>query len=60
MASDEIPSAPVALPITDDAYPMERALRDVVRATQSWVQMGTLGFAILCILIGAVEALFGK
>ena len=32
----------------------------VSRATRSWVQYGALGFAVLCILIGAVEALLGK
>jgi len=32
----------------------------IVRATRSWVQYGTLGFAVVCIIIGAVEALFGK
>ncbi len=33
---------------------------DIVRATRSWIQYGTVGFAVLCILIGAVEALFGR
>jgi hypothetical protein len=33
---------------------------EVLRATRSWVQLGTFGFAVMCIVIGAVEALFGK
>jgi hypothetical protein len=33
---------------------------EIVRATRSWIQYGTLAFAVLCIVIGAVEALFGR
>jgi len=33
---------------------------EIIRATRSWVQYGTLGFAVFCIVIGAVEALFGR
>jgi hypothetical protein len=33
---------------------------ELSRATQNWIQWGTLGFAIFCIVIGAVEALFGR
>jgi hypothetical protein len=32
----------------------------IVRATRSWIQYGTVGFAVFCILVGAVEALFGR
>jgi len=32
----------------------------VIHLTRTWVQYGVFGFAVLCILIGAVEALFGK
>jgi hypothetical protein len=32
----------------------------IIRATRTWVQYGTLGFAVFCILIGAVEGLFGR
>lgn len=32
----------------------------VVRATRSWIQYGTVAFAVICIVIGAVEALFGR
>jgi hypothetical protein len=32
----------------------------IVRATRSWIQYGTVGFAVVCIIIGAVEALLGR
>jgi hypothetical protein len=32
----------------------------VVRATRFWVQYGIFGFAVFCIVIGAVESLFGR
>jgi hypothetical protein len=32
----------------------------IVRATRLWVQYGIFGFAIFCIVIGAVESLFGR
>jgi hypothetical protein len=32
----------------------------VVHLTRTWVQYGIVGFAVLCIVIGAVEALFGR
>ncbi len=34
--------------------------REVVHLTRTWVQYGIFGFAVLCIVIGAVEALFGR
>jgi hypothetical protein len=30
---------------------------DIVRATRLWIQYGIVGFAIACIVIGAVEGL---
>ncbi len=33
---------------------------DVIRATRGWIQYGMVGFAIFCILIGALEALFER
>jgi len=33
---------------------------EIVRATRSWIQYGTVAFAVICIVIGAVEALFGR
>jgi hypothetical protein len=32
----------------------------VIRATRTWIQYGIFGFAVLCIVIGAVEAMFGR
>jgi hypothetical protein len=32
----------------------------VIRATRLWVQYGIFGFAVFCIVIGAVESLFGR
>jgi hypothetical protein len=33
---------------------------EIIRATRSWIQYGTLGFAVICIIIGAVEGLLGR
>jgi hypothetical protein len=33
---------------------------DLLRATRLWIQYGLVGFTIFCILVGAVEALFGR
>ncbi len=33
---------------------------EIVRTTGSCVQYGTLAFAVICIVIGAVEALVGR
>jgi hypothetical protein len=33
---------------------------EIARATRSWIQYGTVGFAVICIVIGAVESLFGR
>ena len=32
----------------------------IVRATRLWVQYGIFGFAVFCIVVGAVESLFGR
>jgi hypothetical protein len=32
----------------------------ILRATRTWIQYGTVGFAVMCILIGAVEGVFGR
>jgi hypothetical protein len=34
--------------------------RQIIRATRSWIQYGTLGFAVICIVIGALEGLLGR
>ncbi len=62
------PEAPVDLGQPDSAPAPEvveteaayDVWRELLRATQGWIQYGTLGFAILCIIVGAVEALFGR
>jgi hypothetical protein len=33
---------------------------EILRATRTWIQYGAFGFAVLCIVVGAVEALFGR
>ena len=38
----------------------ETVYREIVRATHWWVLYGSGGFAVLCILIGAVEGVFGR
>jgi len=32
----------------------------ILRATRTWIQYGTVGFAVICILIGAIEGLLGR
>jgi len=32
----------------------------VIHATRTWLQYGVFGFAVFCIVVGAVEALFGR
>jgi hypothetical protein len=32
----------------------------IIRATRTWIQYGTVGFAVICIVIGAVEGIFGR
>lgn len=32
----------------------------IIRATRLWVQYGIFGFAVFCIIVGAVESLFGR
>jgi hypothetical protein len=51
-SSEPTPAPPdVSLPIEYIA---------VFHLTRTWVQYGIFGFAVLCIVIGAVEALFGR
>jgi hypothetical protein len=40
------------------AWPDDMGVQ-IIRATRSWIQYGTLGFAVICIIIGALEGLFG-
>lgn len=53
----ETPEAPPAEP-ADANQPIEYMA--VIHLTRTWVQYGIFGFAVLCIIIGAVEALFGR
>jgi hypothetical protein len=32
---------------------------EIARATRTWIQYGMLGFAVLCIVIGAVRGILG-
>jgi len=41
------------------AWPEDAGIQ-IIRATRSWIQYGTVGFAVFCIVIGAVEALLGR
>ena len=43
-----------------DPQQLEAAYIEVIRTTHWFVLYGTGGFAVLCILIGAVESLFGR
>jgi hypothetical protein len=66
---DEVPppevtaSMPAAIRATLIAVVSEYSrddLRQLVAYTRNWIQYGLLGFTIGCILIGAVERLFGR
>ena len=50
----------VAVALGDVYDSLQDAWPDIIHATRSWIQYGTVGFAVLCIAIGAVEALLGK
>jgi hypothetical protein len=47
-------SAETAVDTLDPTY------EQILRATQWWVLYGSAGFAVLCIMIGAVEGLLGR
>ena len=32
----------------------------VIHATRTWIHYGVFGFAVFCIVLGAVEGLFGR
>ena len=49
--------APGPLLQADEA---DAVYREIIRTTHQCVLYGSGGFAVLCILIGAVEALFGR
>jgi hypothetical protein len=56
------PSTKEPAPIEVSAIPSatSNTYEEILRATRWWVLYGTGGFAVICILIGAVEALFGR
>ena len=37
------------------AYWLDETGIPILRATRTWIQYGTVGFAVICIFIGAVE-----
>lgn len=41
-----------------DVWPDGFAL-DIAHATRTWIQYGMLGFAVACIVIGAVKGILG-
>jgi hypothetical protein len=47
-------------PESSDPRGMDEAGLQIIHFTRSWIQYGTFGFAIACIVIGAVEAIFGR
>jgi hypothetical protein len=63
-ATIEEPTATEA-PVVEESQPIHEESWDgygieIVRATRTWLQYGMFLFAVLCIVIGAVEALFGR
>jgi hypothetical protein len=48
----------VALEDCSDAF--QDTWPEILHATRAWIQYGTVGFAVLCIVVGAVEAVFGR
>lgn len=56
---DTQPSSPVADPRSGEIE-FDAENLTIVRATRLWVQYGIFGFAVFCIVISAVESLFGR
>ena len=46
--------------VEPSVFPAASEYIGVMHLTRTWVQYGIFGFAVLCIVIGAVEALFGR
>jgi|HubBroStandDraft_6_1064221.scaffolds.fasta_scaffold1158645_2 hypothetical protein len=42
------------------AYWLDGTGIPILRATRTWIQYGTVGFAVICILVGAIEGLLGR
>jgi hypothetical protein len=55
------PREPVNIPQDSSAPPWWHGSGiEIARATRSWIQYGTVAFAVICIIIGAVEGLVGR
>jgi len=59
LVTPEQPEAVNVEPVVNPERP-ETVYREIIRATHWWVLYGSGGFAVLCIMIGAVEGLFGR
>ena len=46
--------------ITETNVTQVDAQLSFIHATRTWIQYGVFGFAVFCIVVGAVEALFGR
>jgi hypothetical protein len=53
----EVPEL-VAEPAPPDSF--EETYREILRMTRVFIQYGITGFAVVFIVVGAVEALFGR
>jgi hypothetical protein len=42
------------------AYWLDDTGIPILRATRTWIQYGTVGFAVICILVAAIEGLLGR
>ena len=52
---------PQELVISESAVTSEPSVYlTIVHLTRAWVNAGIFGFAVLCIVIGALEAMFGR
>ena len=58
-AGKEVDAAPLVAAEQAPAYTSED-LRAILNYTRNWIQYGLVGFTVTCILIGAVESLFGR
>jgi hypothetical protein len=54
---DDHPARHIDYPVQDPDHSFGLT---VIRFTRLWTQYGIFGFAVLCIVIGAVESLFGR
>jgi hypothetical protein len=64
-AADPVPEPELVQDVTavlksPAAVWLDEAGIEIIRATRTWIQYGTVGFAVICIIIGAVEGLFGR